>query len=77
MDAVCRNLQIIGEAARKVDDVFKQEHPEIPWSSTIGLRNVIVQAYDGVLPEVIQEIVERDILPLLQAVRAILQQARG
>jgi uncharacterized protein with HEPN domain len=40
MDAVCRNITIIGEAARKLDDSFQRAHPEIPWSGMIGARNI-------------------------------------
>ena len=72
MDAICRNLQIIGGAARRLDSQFREAHPEVPWKSAIGLRNVITHAYDTVIPEVIREIVKRDIPPLLEAVRRIL-----
>lgn len=73
MDAVCRNLQIIGEASRRLDAQFRDAHPEVPWKSTIGLRNVITHAYDTVIPDVIREIVERDIPPLLEGVRRLLK----
>jgi uncharacterized protein with HEPN domain len=46
MDAVCRNITIIGEAARKLDDSFHRAHPEIPWSGIIGARNIVMHAYE-------------------------------
>lgn len=41
-DAIMFNLIIIGEAANQISREFQEIHPEIPWSSVIGTRNVIV-----------------------------------
>jgi uncharacterized protein with HEPN domain len=46
--AVERQLEILGEAARRMSEAFRQEHPEIPWSSIIGQRNVIAHQYDDI-----------------------------
>lgn len=46
--AVERELEIFGEAARRVSDQFRSEHPEIPWKEIVGLRNVISHQYDKV-----------------------------
>ena len=46
--AVERKLEILGEAARRVSPSFRNEHPEIPWKETVGLRNVISHQYDKV-----------------------------
>lgn len=47
-DAVERNVEIIGEAARKVSEAFKNRHPEIPWRKMVALRNVLVHEYEKV-----------------------------
>jgi uncharacterized protein with HEPN domain len=44
-NAIERNLEIIGEAARNVSADARKQHPDIPWSSIIGLRNVIAHEY--------------------------------
>jgi len=46
--AVERQLEIIGEAARRVTLEFQQAHPEIPWRSMIGLRNILIHDYGEV-----------------------------
>jgi len=74
VDAVCRNLEIIGEAASKLDAVFRQDHGEVPWRSIINTRNLLIHAYDQVNPAVLNDIVERDIPRLAGAVLRILQQ---
>jgi uncharacterized protein with HEPN domain len=43
--AMERAIQIIGEAAHRVSDSFKQAHPEIPWASIVAQRNMIVHQY--------------------------------
>ena len=46
--AVERNIEIIGEAARRISDDLKQEHPEIPWRKIIAQRNVLIHEYDDI-----------------------------
>ena len=46
--AVERELEILGEAARRVSSHFQDEHPEIPWKEIVGLRNVISHEYDRI-----------------------------
>ncbi len=47
IDAVVRNLEIIGEAANKIDNSFKIKNPQIDWNRIRGLRNRIVHDYFG------------------------------
>lgn len=46
--AVERQLEIMGEAARRVSIEFQLEHPEIPWRQVIGLRNLLAHEYGEV-----------------------------
>lgn len=50
-NAVERNLEIIGEAARNVSEDARNLFPEIPWRSVIGLRNIIAHEYGEILHE--------------------------
>src|SRR3989442_15900768 len=47
IDAVVRNLEIIGEAVRWLPSDFKEQHTSVPWSQIAGLRNRIVHDYFG------------------------------
>lgn len=47
IDAVVRNLEIIGEAARQIPKTFKEKNTDIPWGQIVGLRNRIVHDYFG------------------------------
>ena|SRR5450432_1972152 len=44
-DAIERRIEIVGEAARKVSDIFKAAHPEISWRKIIAQRHVIAHDY--------------------------------
>lgn len=44
-DAICRRLEIIGEAASKLDDEFKGKYPDVPWYKIVGMRNLLVHEY--------------------------------
>ena len=57
VDAVCRNLEIIGEAANKLGDDFCKAHQEIPWRTIIDARNILIHAYDQVNPKLLNGIV--------------------
>ena len=65
MDAVCRNITIIAESALKLDEPFRQAHPEIPWSGLIGARNIVMHAYEYVRPDLVREMAEKDVPELL------------
>ena len=63
-DAVMYNLIIMGEAANKISSEFQEQHPEIPWSSIIGTRNVIVHGYDQVKLPIVWDIISKNLLML-------------
>ena len=65
IDAVVRNLEIIGEAANRLPDDFKTEHSEIEWTKIVGLRHRIVHEYFGVDLYIIWHILQND-LPLFK-----------
>ncbi|MDO9566090.1 MAG: DUF86 domain-containing protein [Candidatus Desulfaltia sp.] len=65
IDAVVRNLEIIGEAANRLPDDFKTEHPEIEWTKIVGLRHRIVHEYFGVDLYIVWHILRKD-LPLFK-----------
>ena len=65
-DGVIRNLEVIGEAAKRIPNEFRELHPQVPWRSLAALRDVLIHQYEGVsLPEV-WNVVEVE-LPILKA----------
>ena len=71
-DAVLRNFEVIGEAAKRLDDAYRAAHPEIPWRALTGLRDVLIHQYEGVDLERVWAIVENELSGLKQAIAALL-----
>jgi len=44
-DAVVRQLEIIGEATKRVSKELRSKHPDIPWSDMAGMRDVLIHNY--------------------------------
>jgi uncharacterized protein with HEPN domain len=72
-DAVIRNLEIIGEAANKVPDNFQKQHSSIEWRQISALRNVVAHQYFGIQDEIIWDIIQNKIPPLLENISLILK----
>lgn len=64
-DAVLRNFQVIGEAAKRIPNEFRQEHEQVPWRRMTGFHDVIVHDYADVILEEVWLTIERD-LPALK-----------
>ena len=73
IDAVVRNLIMIGEASRYIPESIEQRHPEVPWRTMRGIRNVVVHEYFGVDPEIIWETARHDLPPLLSLLENVLR----
>ncbi|MBA7522814.1 hypothetical protein ES705_14934 [subsurface metagenome] len=61
VDAVTRNLEIIGEAANRLPDEFKEKYSQIEWYKVVGLRHRIVHEYFGIDLEIIWQILHKDL----------------
>lgn len=62
-------IEIIGEAAYKLTNEFKEAHPELPWKSIVGMRHVMVHDYYTMSPEKIWVTITNDIpaiIPVLE-----------
>ncbi|MEK7574495.1 MAG: DUF86 domain-containing protein [Patescibacteria group bacterium] len=67
IDAVVRELEIIGEAANNLSDEFKKNHSEIPFSDMTDMRNILIHEYFGVNQKIVWYTCKKD-LPRLKKV---------
>jgi uncharacterized protein with HEPN domain len=71
-DAVLRNFEIIGEAAKRLDDSFRGANPQIPWRALAGLRDVLIHQYEGVDLGRVWTIIAQDLPRLRESISALL-----
>lgn len=69
VDAVVRNLEIIGEAAKKVPADVARRHSSIPWNRMAEVRNVLVHEYHSVDPAIVWSTIHHDLPPLVGPLR--------
>ncbi len=72
VDAVVRNLEIIGEAVKQVPAAVRERAPEIEWPKIAGLRDVLIHAYFGVDLDIVWDIVRNKVPGLARQVKALL-----
>ena len=65
LDAVIRNLEIIGEAVKKIPPAVRSDMPDIEWQRIAGLRDILAHAYFAVDTNIVWD-VARNKVPLLQ-----------
>jgi len=70
--ALVRLMEIVGEAASHVSQPAQGRLPGIPWPSIIGLRNRLVHGYDEVDLDVLWQILQVDLPPLILELRKAL-----
>jgi len=66
LDAVLRNLEVLGEAAKQIPAEIRERHLQVPWRRIAGLRDVLAHAYFGLEDDTIWQIVSES-LPALAA----------
>ena len=73
-DAVIRNLEILGEASKRIPFAIVQRHPQLPWSRIGDMRNILVHEYHSVAPEIILDAARHDLPPLVAPLRLLLEE---
>jgi len=73
-DAVLRNFQIIGEAARHIPASVQEQESHIPWSNMQKMRHVIVHDYMRIDSGVIWHTIHEDLLPLMTPLQSMLSE---
>ena len=77
MDAVLRNIEIIGEATKHLPDAIRSRMPGIEWKKIVGMRDWISHAYYKVDDDIVWEAIETKVPELLEALRAFKDEDRS
>ncbi len=73
IDAVVRNITVIGEAARALPAQIVDSHPELPWQDMRDMRNAVVHVYFGIDKRILWDTVQADLQPLIPLLKAMVE----
>ncbi len=73
-DAVIRNLEIMGEAAKSLSTELREKCPDVPWKGMAGVRDRLIHHYFGVNLDIVWDIATVELSTLESQIEAILQQ---
>jgi len=71
--SIVRLLEILGEAARRISPAGREAYPELPWTQMIGMRNILIHAYDAVDLAIVWRAVEQDVPCLVETLERLLR----
>ena len=71
-DAVYRRLEVIGEAANRLPDEFRNQYPQVPWQNIVGMRNVLIHEYNSIDLDRVWATIQKDIDKLEEYLKSIL-----
>ena len=73
IDAVVRNIEIIGEAISNLPVALREKYANIPWQEIKDFRNVVIHKYHSVDVEILWDIIQHKLEPLSEQIATILQ----
>ena len=74
IDAIVRNLEIIGEAARNMPEEVLEKYPDIPWGGMVSMRNKIIHEYFGVDMDILWKTIQEDLEPLKNKIEEMVKE---
>ena len=69
--AAIRYIAVVGEAANHLPETVRTAMPEMPWAAIVEMRNILVHEYFRVDTKVVERTIDRDLLPLADALRNV------
>ena len=72
LDAVVRNLEIIGEAVKRIPEEIRRDYSDIPWRKISGLRDILIHEYLGININIIWDVISNKLGPLKDTIIALI-----
>jgi uncharacterized protein with HEPN domain len=70
--AIIRQIEIIGEAVKRLSQDFRSTHPDIPWRHIAGMRDLLIHAYDHVDIDEVWNAAQSDIPSLISRIEPLI-----
>jgi uncharacterized protein with HEPN domain len=77
IDAVIRNLEVIGEATKSIPISFRKKYPAVEWKKIAGLRDILIHEYFGIDYELLWDIVKNKIPELNYQITKIVEELKN
>lgn len=74
LSAILHQLLVLGEAAKRLSEVFRDAHPESPWKAIAGMRDRIIHGYDDVDLGEVWRTIENDLPALISTLQELVPQ---
>jgi uncharacterized protein with HEPN domain len=71
--AVIRQIEIIGEASKRLSESFRTANPQIPWRQIAGMRDLLIHAYDHVDIDEVWNAAHSDIPSLISWIEPLIK----
>lgn len=71
--AVIRQLEVIGEASKRISDEFKDKNPGLPWQEMMGMRDKLIHGYDDIDLTIVWRVVYIELPKLVKQIKQILE----
>ena len=75
--SIVKSIEIVGEAASRVDEEMRHAHPAIPWRDIVGMRNCLVHGYFDIDLRLVWDTVGADLPVLIEQLERLLPEDDG
>jgi len=70
-DAIVRNFEVIGEAAKNISANFRARNLDVPWKKLAGLRDKLIHFYFGIDYKIVWNIIRKELPKLRRLIKAV------
>ncbi len=74
LSAILYQIEVVGEATKRLSQNFRADHPNVPWSRATGMRDIIAHQYDRIDLDIVWNVIQYGIPELMEMIEPLLPQ---